>query len=123
MKGMILYIYVNKVHGSSSNGGYSELFKEVTVVGPGIDEVFEVAPHRPAVKLVFRNIGGEKIVHAEPVEPVVKGDIGYMNGGSFLAASDSRISDFLRRNGVTGYMAIPFHDRQETQEQYDLLSR
>ena len=84
-------------------------------------EVFEVTPDAPAVKLVFRSFGGRKIVHAEPVEPCKPGNVGYMAGGAFITA-DSRLSEFLRKNGLELYGAISLHDRQETAEEYRALS-
>ena len=86
-------------------------------------EIFAPNAERPAVKLVFRTIGGEKIVHAEPIEPVKPGNIGYMDGGCFIATSDSRLGEYLRQNGVSSYGAIALHDRQETPAEYDTLSR
>ena len=124
MKGLIASILVDKQIGNCSNGGLSEGHDCVTIVDMGRDsEVFEVKPDRPAVKLVFRTIGSSRIVHAEPVEPVKPGHIGYMAGGSFITTSDSRLGEYLRSRGVDMYGAISLHDRQETQAEYDALSR
>jgi hypothetical protein len=113
MKGLHVSIYKDSM-GDSSNNGISSRHEDVILVGEGIPEIFEASEDCPAVKLVKRYIGGREYVHAEPVEwgreDVIKG----IFGGTFIYSSDSRFpSDY----------PIPLHDRQETQEIYDRLSR
>jgi hypothetical protein len=79
MKGLTAYIYRSS-GSSSANGGISERCTEVTLVGPGVPEIFEANESRPAVKLVRRTIGMKEYVHAEPVEEVPSGLVGYMFG-------------------------------------------
>jgi hypothetical protein len=124
MKGLIASIFADKRLGNCSNHGISETCSEVVIVGMGISsEVFDDKPDRPAVKLVFRIVAGNPVVHAEPVHPVKNGNVGWMMGGCYIATSDSRLGEFLRVNGFTGYMAIPLHDRQETYAEYEALSK
>jgi hypothetical protein len=58
MKGLICGILENKSIGNCSLNGISNRYKKVTLVGKGIPEIFEVTDDRPAVKLVYRTIGG-----------------------------------------------------------------
>ncbi len=69
LKGLRLSILHDKRIGNCSNGGISSRCSEVTLVGPGIAEIFEATSDAPAVKIVSRNIGGEYL-HVEPIEPV-----------------------------------------------------
>lgn len=67
--------------------------------------------------VVTRMIAGREYVHAEPIRQP-KGLVGPMAGGNFVYTSDSRYSE------VTGVQyPISVHDRFETQEQYDALTR
>ena len=122
MLGLTANVYKTQRHGTTSdctNGGISSRCDTVTVVGIEGAEIFEANEDRPAVKLVFRTICGRRIVHAEPVDPVPEGHVGWMMGGNYIATSDSRFSKAI--GGFYG--AIPLHDRSETYEQYDQLSR
>jgi hypothetical protein len=106
-KGLICQIY-RAGSGEHSNGGISSHCQAVTLVDIGVD-VFEPTGERPAVKLVKRN----NFVHAEPVQQPT-GLVGPMAGGTFIYSSDSRFPS---------QYPIALHDRWETQEQYDSLSR
>jgi hypothetical protein len=108
MRGLICEVYSNPLYKKCSNGGISERCTEVTVVGEGITEIFEATPERPAVRIVRRTIGGRPYVHAEPADPVPKGNTPYVVGGSFIHSSDSRF-----RQNVCEY-PVALHDRTET---------
>jgi hypothetical protein len=114
MKGIHANIYL-PYYGSSANGGVSGHVRSVTIVGEGIAEIFEAQDDCPAVELVTRSFGGLRpYTYAQPIEPVPDGMNGYMFGGSFIYSSDSRFPSEL---------PIPLHDRCETQEEMDILSR
>lgn len=115
MKGLLVSILEDKRIGNCSNNGISSRCSQVVLVGEGIPEIFEPSEDAPAVKLVKRILFCTKeYIHCEPVESTRRGNVGYMAGGTFVYSSDSRFpSDY----------PIPLHDRQETQEQYDMLSR
>jgi hypothetical protein len=113
-KGLIAGIYEGKRNGNCSNGGISERHKAVVVVDEKLPEIFSASSDHPAVKIVRRVIGGEPYIHAEPIDPVPDGMIGYMFGGSFIYTSDSRFGELSK-------YPIPLHDRWETMEQYDRL--
>ena len=117
MKGLSASIYQSKEIGNCSNKGISSKCKSVILVGDGIPEIFEADDHSPAVRLVKRSgIGrnGSTYTHAEPVKGKDPKAIGWMDGGCFISSSDSRFpSDY----------PIPLHDRQESQQLYDTLSK
>lgn len=100
---------------SSANGGISDHAQQVTVVGEGIDEVFEASEEAPAVRLVTRAVLGKTVYHFEPVAR--GGEVGPMASGSYVSLMDSRLSRL-----VPFYGAVALHDRFETAEQYRALS-
>ena len=115
MKGLIVEIYKNPMFKGCSNGGISGKVESVTIVGDGIPEIFEASDDCPAVKIVRRNIFNGEYVHAEPIEEPT--EVGWMAGGAFIYSSDSRF-----RQHINQY-PISLHDRQETQQEYDTLSK
>jgi hypothetical protein len=110
--------------GDCSAGGISGQVEQVVMVGildlrkPGrfqkriIDpipdsECGSITPQAkaPAVILVYRDMGGKRVCHVEPLEPAPRSS--YMSGGTFVDG-DSRFS-----NLVGFYGAVAFHDRSE----------
>jgi hypothetical protein len=122
VRGLHVGILEAKDIGNCSAGGISSRCESVTLVGDGIDEIFDADAEAPAVVLRKRVIGGEVVVNAEPLKPRPAGNVGYMAGGTFIHTSDSRFGEALRKLGHSGYCAISLHDRSETQEQYNQLS-
>jgi hypothetical protein len=109
-RGLICEIY--RRTGEFSNGGISSRCQAVTLVDIGVD-LFDPVADRPAVKLVKRNFGNRVYLHAEPLEQPT-GLVGPMAGGTFIYSCDSRFpSDY----------PIALHDRWETEQQYESLSR
>ena len=66
------------------------------------------------IKIVRSTPCGRPYVHAEPVNDPNKREIGYMFGGNFIYTSDSRFPENY---------PIPLHDRSETWEDYDALTK
>ena len=100
-----------------TNGGISSRFSELLCVcDEGYISIDEGNPPENLVKIVKRKFAGEVIYHVEPVNKPEH--IGWMAGGNYAASSDSRFSRMI--GGMYGALSI--HDRQETQEMYDLLS-
>lgn len=66
------------------------------------------------VRIVRDTPCGRPYIHAEPVNDPNKREIGYMFGGNFIYTSDSRFPEDY---------PIPLHDRSETYEDYEILSR
>lgn len=110
-KGLHVRIY-RPGDGGAANGGLSERYDTVTLTGAAIvGGPFEPCDQCPEVQLEPANIGpGYKVV---PVEQPA-GMIGPMFGGCFVFSSDARFpSD----------QPIALHDRWETPEEYEALSR
>jgi hypothetical protein len=107
-KGMILSVLRHANGSDCTNGGISSRFVDVVVVGPGIPEIFEEKPERPAVMVDERM--GYKFLR--PVEDCPSDQVGYMFGGNFAFTTDSRWK----------FGALPIHDRSETVEHYRRLS-
>lgn len=115
-QGMLVYVYRN---GSAdcTAGGITSNVDMIIIVGEGIEGPFEVDPGEACLELRKKNVGGDEYLYAVPVDGRdTAGMVGPMFGGNFVYSSDSR----FRR--VCKY-PIPVHDRWETQELYDSLSR
>jgi hypothetical protein len=108
-KGITALIYRDALGTDFSNRGISSRVMEVTVIGEGIDPVFEATRERPAVRIVTNErFHGETVIHAEPVVPAGEPAPWYMFGGTFIFSSDSRF-----RRAAGHYGAVPLHDRRE----------
>ena len=100
-----------------TNGGISSRCHTLYLEHPGgFHEVEDDDPR--LIRIVERTFGWRDTpyLHVEQVSPSVTTlhKVGPMFGGNFVYTSDSRFpSDY----------PIPIHDRFETQEQYDQLSR
>lgn len=116
-KGLHCNIMQDKSIGNCSNGGISERVDSVIVLTDVKEaQVFQPREGLPAVVIKKMSDG---YVYAEPVEPCSsRKPVGYMAGGTFIYSSDSR---WKRITGVD--YPISLHDRCETQEDYDILSR
>jgi len=117
MKGLTVNIYKSN-NSDSSNGGISSQYTEVLLLDENLDGYLDESDAErlslPIVKL--QNNGG--YLSAVPVDQP-EGDgaaIGPMFGGCFIWSSDSR----MRR---LSQQPIPLHDRFESAELYDMLSR
>lgn len=102
--------------GDCSNHGISSRYNEILLECPdGPIEIDESNPPENLCKVVVRNFGYREYVHIEPVAR--PNGAGWMFGGTIVDTSDSRFND------ITGIdYPVHLHDRQETWEQYDLLS-
>ncbi|QDG63684.1 hypothetical protein [Pseudarthrobacter sp. NIBRBAC000502771] len=108
-KGITALVYRDALGTDFSNRGISARVMEVTVIGEGIDPVFEATEERPAVRLVKNeHFHRESVIHAEPVAPEGESAPWYMFGGTFIFSSDSRF-----RRAAGHYGAVPLHDRRE----------
>ncbi len=120
-RGLHASIFKNPLYRGCSNGGVSSRCDEVTIVGtqdrtngrrpavqplPRDSQVVEPTAARPAAIIVYRQLGAERLVTVEPLDPT--GRL-YMAGGSFVESSDSRF------RALTGfYGAVALHDRTES---------
>ncbi len=99
--------------GDCTNSGISSRHNKLYLICP--DGWFEMDEQdERLIKLVYREIGGKPYVHAEPVNDPHKKEIAYMSGGNFIYSCDGRFPHDY---------PISLHDRSETQEEYDILSR
>ncbi|MBQ5658752.1 MAG: hypothetical protein IIV02_04380 [Peptococcaceae bacterium] len=116
MKALPINIYKDRGR-DWSNGGISSRYDELLLVHPeGFIEIDESNPPENLVKIVERNLFGRGVYrHIEPVA-APKG-VGWMAGGCIAYSSDSRF------NRLSGGYPLQLHDRCESQELYDLLSR
>lgn len=103
--------------GDCSNHGISSRFNDVLI--PCDDGYLEVDLDNPPenlCKVVKRNLGFTEYVHIEPYRSTDIGNVGWMHGGCLVHSSDSR---FSRAVGIE--YPVCLHDRQETQEMYDMM--
>lgn len=104
--------------GDCTNGGLSGQYKDICVVNA--DGPFEPDDQTPAFKLEENYGGSIKLVPVDQPEGVC----GPMFGGNYGATSDSRFGEKIEEiTGSRFYGAVAIHDRFETWEQYDQLSR
>lgn len=119
MKALPIYVYRSSSIGDCSNNGISSRYDQLLLVHPeGYVVIDEENPPENLVKIVEKRSysrPGEIYRYIEPVaEP--KG-LGWMAGGNIADNSDSRFCD------VSGGYPLQIHDRCESQELYDILSR
>lgn len=117
MRVISIIVYSNPRYRGCANGGISERYDELLLVherGPiVIDE--DNLPEN-LVKVVVRNVMGREVRHIEPYNSPDRGCVGWMAGGSYAASSDSRFSEI-----AGSYGALAIHDRQESQQMYDMM--
>ena len=107
-------------HGENdcTNGGISSKFDTLLCLcDDGPHQVDMSNPPENLVKVVKRELFGQEVYHVEPVADPV--ETGWLMGGNYAASPDSRFA------AMAGYMhgALAIHDRQESPEEYDRLSR
>lgn len=113
MKALPIKVYRNN-NGDCSNGGITSRHDELLLIcDDGFIPIDEENPPERLVQIVTRVLFGREYKHIEPYAPIKSGCVGYMSGGSFGYSCDSR---FTR---ISDY-PLSIHDRQETQEQYDM---
>ncbi len=114
MKGLLVHVY--RGQHDCTNEGISSKHNDFILIGHGhgVPEIFDPTDETPALILVERTIGGEKYLHAQPLENLRKGNVGWMFGGHFVWTSDSRFPNKY---------PLPIHDRQETRSQHEALTK
>ena len=118
MKALPIYVYRNSCLGDSTNNGISSRYDRLLCIcEDGFIDVNEKNPPENLVKIVRREMFGGPVYHIEPV--IKPTGAGWMAGGNYAATSDSRFSEMI--GGMYGALAI--HDRQESWEMHDYLSR
>ena len=118
IKALPIYVYRQADGSDCTNNGISSRYDRLLCVcNDGFIDVDESDPPENLVKVVRRELFGRVIYHLEPVTRPT--GVGWMAGGNYASSSDSRFSELVGEM----YGAVSIHDRQETQEQYELLSR
>ena len=118
MKALPVSVYRNDPFSDCTNGGITSRYKRLLVIcDDGFIDVDENNPPENLCKVVRRHLFGRDVYHIEPVERPT--GAGWMMGGNYAATSDSRFSELCGHQ----YGAIAIHDRQETWEEYEILSR
>lgn len=107
-RGIACYIY-RWALGRCANGGISDVYDQVVLVGPGIPEETEADPAPPAVELQQSFVHGGSVI-AVPLDQPADKPVGPMYGGTFIFSSNSCFP---------GGVPIRLHDRFETWEQYN----
>lgn len=117
MKALPISVYRENRLGDCTNGGITSRYDRLLLIcEEGYKEVDENNPPENLVKIVTRFICGREYKHIEPYASVDAGCVGWMSGGNIAYSCDSRFSRMSE-------YPLSVHDRQETQAQYDMLSR
>ena len=120
MKAIRLDVYKNRKYSGCSNGGITERFDELLIeCEDGFIEIDEDNVPENFVVYVDRTVGGQKCGYLRPYADPPADRTGYMSGGAFASSCDSRFGRII--GGMYG--AVPVHDRTETWEEYEALSR
>lgn len=117
--GLICGILEDKEIGNCSNGGISARFSRVCVVNA--EGPFDPADDLPAVRIEQNKCGhwGGPVAYPEDTGE----GVGPMFGGTFITTSDGRLGELLRKLGYKHVRAVPLHDRWESAELNEALSR
>ena len=125
MKGLSVNIYRSDL-GDCTNGGVTSPARAGGRIFVVFDEWLRGGnytlgectgnPGIVCLRVVRRRIRGAEYLHLEPMHGNPEGCAGPMAGGNFAYTSDSRFHDLSDR-------PLPVHDRFETWEQHDALSR
>lgn len=120
MKAISVEVYRSTTLGDCSNGGISSKFNTLYLACE--DGFLDIPEDHP--QLVQFEKGPRDTVHMVPYIPCPKDLCGYMAGGCFVYSSDARFTQQMKRvTGIEFYGAVALHDRCETWEQYEALSR
>ena len=113
IKAILVPIYKTKGQ-DYSNGGISSKFDEIWIVSDSGWQEFDEANGLP--ENLCTVVDGFRCKIIEPFVKPDDGKIGWMDGGCICYSSDSRFTELSE-----GY-PLRLHDRQETQEEYDVYS-
>lgn len=120
MKKLNGLIYRSNTLGDCSNNGISSKYDKVVCYflneNETIDSIKEPEPN--AVVLAERWLWGKPHFYFRPVKEVPKDSLGYMMGGCYVGSYCGGFAQYTR-----GQEILPLHDRTETQEQYDMMSK
>lgn len=113
MKAISINVYRHGNYDCTNNGISSRYNSLLLICDDGYIDIDENNIPENAVKIVERNLFGNVYKHIEPIAKATQ--LGYMDGGNIAYSCDSRFREF------SAY-PLKIHDRQESQEVYDILS-
>jgi hypothetical protein len=118
LKGMLVSVYRNAAHDrcDCTNGGMSSKATQFVVVGEGLPEIFSPSDDAPLAFLFPGHVRNSwRVVPADPRDT---GKLaGPMFGGNYVGTCDSRWHKAI------GGDLVPVHDRYDTWEDNEILSR
>lgn len=115
MKALPISVFRTQRISDCTNGGISSMYDTLLLIcDEGFMKIDEDNPPKTLVKIVTKNIGGKEYKHIEPVAKVNDGCVGWMAGGNIAYSSDSRFSRMSE-------YPLSIHDRQESQEHYNMF--
>lgn len=118
MKAIPLYVLRRSDGTDCTNNGISSRHDRLLCICPdGYIDIDEDNPPEEAVTIVHRRFCGKDIYHLEPLS--APKECGWMAGGNYAESCDDRFSEMA--GGF--YCAMAIHDRQETWEEYEMMSR
>lgn len=119
-KALSLSVFYNATYRKCAAGGITETAEDIYVLCD--DGPFEIDGSDPRLFKLAKTLDS---IHLEPVNPPAgPKTVGPMMGGSYAATSDARFSRACRSMlGFPFYGAVAVHDRFETPEMYEALSR
>nr|DAG81692.1 MAG TPA: hypothetical protein [Caudoviricetes sp.] len=112
MKALPINVYRNGNYDCTNNGISKRYDRLLLVCADGYIDIDETNIPENAVKIVERQLFGKTYRHIEPIAKAT--ELGYMYGGNIAYSSDSRFRDLSET-------PLCIHDRQESQELYDML--
>lgn len=119
MKALPVRVFKNPLYKECSNDGITKKYDELLLVcDEGYIDIDETNLPENLVILVKKFVAGRPANYIRPYADVPDGCVGYMSGGAYAASSDGRFDRMVEMYG-----AVPVHDRVETYEQNDRLSR
>lgn len=113
LRALPIRVYRDNGLGDSTNNGISSRYDELLLLCEDGHVIIDMDnPPENLVNIVERKLFGEIYLHIEPYARPQH--IGWMYGGNIACTSDSRFKSRY---------PLKIHDRQETQKEYDMLSR
>jgi hypothetical protein len=118
MKALPVEVLRSNKLGDCTNGGISSRYDDLLVLcDDGFIDVNMDNPPENLCVIEHRFLFGRDVYHMRPYTNAK--EAGWMSGGNFAYSCDSRFSALIGQM----YGAVSIHDRQETWELYDKLSR
>ena len=114
MRALPIEVYRQSTFGDCTNDGITSRYDSLLLVcDEGFIDIDESNPPENLVVLKTRRFGFGEYKHIEPYASVDRGCVGWMSGGNLAYTCDSRFSKMSQ-------YPLSVHDRQETQEAYNM---